>query len=100
MKYMLILQFPESAFLYDEIEVFEDSLIDELSGVGEVDGHDIGVGELNFFILTNDAKLAFKKIENLLKGEVKTNLRAAYRDVDGDEYVSIYPPGFKGFSIS
>ena len=39
---------------YDSMIALEDELIAELQGLAKVDGHDMGSGEANIFILTSD----------------------------------------------
>ena len=53
--HQLVIQFPEGAFKdFDALVSFEDSLCDLLGDRHEVDGHDIGSGEVNFFIFSDD----------------------------------------------
>lgn len=87
-------------FTYDEMIELENILIGELKGLATVDGHDIGVGEINYFILTDEVNVVFDKIKLLLKDEVKKLLKAAYRKVHGDKYHIIYPPDLDTFSIT
>jgi hypothetical protein len=57
--HQLVIQFPEGAFSgFDALVRFEDSLYDVLADRHEVDGHDIGSGEVNFFVFTDDPKTA------------------------------------------
>lgn len=54
MNYQLVIQFAEEVFEeIDEIADFEDKLDESLIDA-EVDGHDIGSGECNIFIHTNN----------------------------------------------
>ena len=47
-----MIQFPQSAFPeFDDLVRYEDSLIDVLAGAHDVDGHDIGSGEVNTMCL-------------------------------------------------
>ena len=55
MKYQLVLQFSgDSIGDYDAMIALEKDLIDELQGCANVDGHDVGSGGTNIFILTHD----------------------------------------------
>lgn len=48
MKYQLILQWPKSSMAqYDALTDIEDLLIKHLPGRSQVDGHDMGAGEVN-----------------------------------------------------
>ena len=52
MKYQLVLQFQaESVQEFDELAVLEDLLVENLPSHSVVDGHDIGSGELNIFVI-------------------------------------------------
>lgn len=100
MKYLLVLQLPETTFTYDQLVDFENHLIREVEGIAEIDGHDIGVGELNIFVLTDDIDSTIKRIEPLFENEIKKTLKAAYREVDGEQYHVLYPSGLKDFHVS
>lgn len=100
MKYMLILQFPPTLFTYDELIEFENTLISELKGIAEVDGHDLGTGEVNFFILSDTVNVAFDKIKALLKSEEVNVLKAAFREIDGEHYHILHPPQLTDFHVS
>ncbi len=61
MQYQLVLQFPLAEdFDFDALIELETKLTFELGSVHDVDGHDIGSGEVNIFILTNNPDEAFK----------------------------------------
>jgi hypothetical protein len=64
MKYQLVLQFQaESVQEFDELAVLEDLLVENLPSHSVVDGHDIGSGELNIFILTDQPKESFQPLK-------------------------------------
>jgi hypothetical protein len=100
MKYLFVLQFKEKMYAYDELIELENFLIEELKNVGIVDGHDIGSGEINIFILTNDIDKVFNKLKVHLDCKFKKTTKVAYREIDGDQYYVLYPEGLKEFSIS
>jgi hypothetical protein len=100
MKYMLVLQFPEETFTYDELVELENKFISELKDLAIIDGHDIGAGEANIFILTNDTKDIFKKIKLLLERKALDVLKAAYREIKKEKYEIIYPTNLKKFTVS
>jgi hypothetical protein len=70
------------------------------SGAGEVDGHDIGSGEMNIFIVVPDWRQGVQCLMNHLKSAPwATNAVAAKRDPRG-AYEVVWPENYKGqFSI-
>jgi len=102
MKHQLVLQFPSSSMTdYDRLLAIEETIRSGLGDVGEVDGHDIGSGEMNVFIHTDKPEVAFKKAEALLEGKQELrDLKAGYRDLDQERYVAIYPMGLGHFSVA
>ena len=94
-SYQLVLQFPESAISdFDDLVQYEDSLIEALGEHHDVDGHDIGSGWVNFFVVTGDPRVALMSIRgsqgNLLS---HPDLRAAARPTGGDVYEVLLPEG-------
>ena len=100
MKYVLVAQFPELAMSYDKVIDLEEVLINELEGIAEIDGHDIGSGEINYFIFTNDVTEVCEKILLLLTDELKGEVKVAYRDAEGNDYSVIYPRDHASFQVS
>lgn len=98
----LVLQLPASSIRdYDALIELEDNIIAGLSNLGKVDGHDMGVGEMNIFIRTDHPKVAFDRIKVLLgTQDFMPDLKAAYRDVGRDNFTVLYPTGLEHFSIS
>jgi hypothetical protein len=93
MRYVLILQFPERYFAsHDDLVAFEDRLIASMPRGCSVDGHDIGSGTTNFFVLT-DAPLAAHKAFRKYLGTraAERNLRISYREVAGTAFVNLWP---------
>lgn len=99
MKYQLVLQFPADIMSYEDIIKIEGSMITVLQDKANIDGHDIGVGEVNFFVLTDDPKGVFKIIIGLLNKETRKCLKAAYRKTGSEEYVILWPKILKMFHI-
>jgi len=95
MKYHLVLQLPATSE-----EAFERlvSIEGELSGLfgktHDVDGHDYGSGEMNIFIHTNDPVTAFEYSKQVLASDELGSVKAAYRELDGNEYTVIWPEDF------
>jgi hypothetical protein len=98
----LVLQLPGNSLQdYDVLIELEDSIITGLGNTGAVDGHDMGLAEMNLFIRTDHPKLAFDAIKTLPQVErFMPQLKAAYRDVGGDNYTILYPPDLSSFSIT
>lgn len=99
MEYLLVLQFPETAMDFDEVVELEDSLVDELEELAEVDGHDIGNNEINYFIITEDVESTFAKAQAII-GEKTRALKAAYRELEGEEFIILFPAGLTEFEVS
>ncbi len=101
MKYQLVIQFPEE--LYGDLEwiaEFEDRL-DESIADAEVDGHDIGSGEVNIFIHTNNPDNTFQVSKNILEEESVDlgNITIAYREISGNHYIPLWPENLVDFKV-
>jgi len=100
MKYQLILQWPTRwNWGFNRLVSMEEKLERRLGNFGVVDGHDMGSGEMNIFIDTDDPKAAFERAVLILGWWEKRNLKAGYRDFEEDEYTAIYPDGLDRFSV-
>ena len=93
MKYQLVLQFSgDSLKDYDTMIAAEDALIEELSDSAKVDGHDVGSGEVNIFILTNEPLKTFRRAKLVLERLGRLNaVTAAYRSVNSEQYTVLWP---------
>jgi hypothetical protein len=92
MQYQLVLQFAaESPIDYDTLVAIEHQLIDGLEE-NAVDGHDMGSGEANIFLLTSDPQSTFRQIAPVLErtGHMAA-VTAAYRRSDEDCYRILWP---------
>jgi hypothetical protein len=90
--YQLVLQFAANTIShYDALVALEQQISAALSE-SELDGHDMGSGEANIFILTSDPQQAFHQIVPVLErtGQMET-LTAAYRRTDEDRYHVLWP---------
>ena len=98
----LVLQLPGDCLKdYDSLIELEDAIIARIGNIGEVDGHDMGAGEMNIFIHTDHPKLAFEAIKSLLgTKDFMPNFKAAFRDVDKAEFTILYPPGLGEFRVA
>jgi hypothetical protein len=100
MKYQLVLQFAaDSTEDFDRLIALEDRLIEELD-VATVDGHDFGSGEFNIFVLTDDPATVFGKAHGIVINQGVPNvMRSAYREMDREEYVILWPSSLTEFSV-
>jgi len=70
-KQELVLQLPANSVKdYDTFIELENNIAAGLKNLGEVDGHDFGVGEMNIFVRTDCPKLAFEKIKSLIERKI------------------------------
>ena len=92
MRYQLVIQFAADTIPdYDALIAMEHQLIETL-GDGFVDGHDMGCGEANIFILTSDPRDTFRQLAPMLvrSGRMPA-VTAAYRSTDEDKYHVLWP---------
>lgn len=102
MKYQLILQWPKSSLAeYDSLIEIENLLIEQLTDRSQVDGHDIGAGQANIFILTDDPQAAFGEVRAILsKTPSWSDARAAYRQNESDEYKILWAENLTEFTVT
>jgi hypothetical protein len=102
MMYQLTLQWtPSSTMNYETLLEIENLLTASLPRQSEVDGHDVGPAEMNIFILTKDPLLSFDEVRATLEGLVSwKDVRAAYREVSGDQYTVLWPKHLAEFRIT
>ena len=101
MKYQLVLQFAaDSVEDFDRLVALEDRLIEALSDVATVDGHDFGSGKFNIFVLTDDPTTVFGKAHAIVVNlGVRNVMRSAYRALDSEDYVILWPSSLTEFSV-
>ena len=101
MKYQLVLQFEASTTEdFNDLVALEEVLIEKLPPGAEVDGHDFGVDEFNIFVLTNHPKETFSVSETIIqKRHPRQQLKAAYRQLDKEEFVILWPPNLREFRV-
>lgn len=101
MKYQLVLQFSaDSVEDFDRLIALEDRLIEELDDVATVDGHNFGSGQFNIFILTDDPAAVFGEAQGIVINQGVPNvMRSAYREMDGEDYMILWPPSLTEFSV-
>ena len=93
MDYQLVFQFRgDSLADYDAMITLEDELIALLRDSAKVDGHDVGSGETNIFIFTDDPATTFARARPVLAGRgCLQAVTAAYRKAGGEQYTVIWP---------
>jgi hypothetical protein len=101
MKYLLILQFSaDSVVDFDPLVALETKLIEELGEIADVDGHDFGMGNFNIFVLTDEPTGAFTQAHHVILDEgIRNELRSAYRETNGEDYVVLWPPQRRDFEL-
>ena len=101
MTYQLVLQFPESDFPdFDQLIELEGAVAECLGNLGDLDGHDIGSGEVNLFILTAQPGKAFEKVRSVEAVARHSSMSAAYRHLDSEEFTVLYPLGLAKFLVA
>jgi hypothetical protein len=99
--HQLVLQFAANTIRnYDELIALEDRLTAAL-GKDAVDGHDMGSGEANIFIITSDPKATFRQLTPVLQSSGRlADVTAAYRATDAGEYHVLWPEkSLRQFSV-
>ena len=103
-RYQLVIQFKlsdDDTALFDQVRALEDDLIERLDpDVVDVDGDDVGSGEMNVFLFTDEPAAAFARIKPILAARsLLDRSSAAYRPTDGEDYVPIWPDGLQSFDV-
>ena len=89
--YQLVLEFEgDSLEGFDRVIGFEDLLVTALAS-DEVDGHDVGQGILNIYILTDDPRRCFSEAMRALDGAEPAPTAAAFRAKKEGSYVRLWP---------
>jgi hypothetical protein len=103
MNYQLVMQFPltdASADDFDRLLMIENELELVMRDNHQVDRHDIGAGEMNIFIRTNNPNEAFELAKSTLSENDMETISVAFRDMKGDKYTVIWPENYnKEFTI-
>ena len=74
--------------------------METLEEAGVVDGHDFGSGTFNIFVLTNQPTATFTQAHQVILDEAIPNeLRSAYREDSGEDYVILWLSGLTEFSV-
>jgi len=101
MKYQLVLQFGAAVLEdFDRFVALEDQLLEELGGLATVDGHDFGLGQFNIFILTDEPVASLNSAHQIVTNqEIHNDMRSAYRELDGEDYVILWPSSLTKFRV-
>jgi hypothetical protein len=101
MMAQLVLQFvAEDLDSYDKLIRFENLLISSLGRSAKVDGHDLGSGEMNIFVITEDPISTFALVQQTEQSIWPSqDMKAAYRRLDGDDFICLWPPGLEDFDV-
>ena len=102
MRYQLVLQIkPATSDDFNRLVSWEIALTEYLATSAEVDGHDLGAGEFNIFILTDDPSATFRSIQDLtVTRSLMPSMVAAFRPIDDDGYVVLWPNDATKFNIA
>jgi hypothetical protein len=102
MQYQLVVQIKLARSEdFSRLVNWENALTEQLGTSAKVDGHDMGAGEFNLFIYTDDQSGAFRRIQSLPDTRpLSASMAAAYRPVDCEDYIILWPPDLKRFDIA
>jgi hypothetical protein len=94
-KGQLAFQWPASSEAhYRLLLAIEETIRQGLDPVGLVDGHDIGAGEMNVFIHSDDPQGTFEKAMSLIQNKYDLKeLMVGYRNFEDHDYSPVFPPG-------
>lgn len=86
---------------HDALIALEETLESNLNEAHSyVDGHDFGSGEMNLFIHTDRLLDAFRDARACLVVDQRwSDVRAAYRSAEGDQYTVVWPETLREFSV-
>jgi hypothetical protein len=102
MKYQLVVQLNE--FFFDEKNFVEnlENLLEVSLTDAEIDGHDVGNGELNIFIHTNDPTNTLEETKVVLENQDidLEAVKVGYRDFSSNIYVPIWPKDLEEFKVT
>ena len=101
-KYQLVLQFStEGPQDFEDLVNLEKLIAQGLPVDSDLDGHDMGSGEFNIFVLTDRPEECFRAAQNIL--QLHNGFRAfkaAYRQIGQDDFVSLWPANSDPFTIA
>lgn len=75
------------------LATIETDFKEVLGATVELEGYDVSAKEINFFMLTSDARHSFRRAKDVLeKAGVVNGLSAASRLVGGAQFTPLWPP--------
>jgi hypothetical protein len=93
-KFVLIFQWATGEFFgFDELVEKEEAISAALGSDDILDGHDMGSGEANVFVLTNEPEALFKKLSGSVLKDDLNDIKAAYRKLSDEQFTVLWPPG-------
>ena len=100
-EYQLVFQLPGSSRSdFEDLIALERELRTAVSDLGLVDGHDMGVGEMNIFVLTSKPIQVFERARTIPGiNRAMPRMKVAYRSIGGDEYEILHPLGLYKFEV-
>jgi hypothetical protein len=100
--YQLVIQIREDyRRAFDDMLRLESALAASLHDLVDVDGHDVGSGEINIFTFTDKPIVAFERMTAIPEvAGLLPRLRVAYRGIDAEDFETLYPPGVYSFDIA
>lgn len=101
MQYQLVIQLPESLEGgLDKLIELEDEFDARIGNNAEIDGHDIGSGQMNIFIITSNPVETFQIIKNILTKDTLASMKAAYRNIEDKNFICLYPEKLTHFDVT
>lgn len=90
-KYQVVFEFAgDSPKEFERITTFEARLEERLR-TGIVDGHDVGGGVVNLFVITTAPDACVEEVMGSIAPAKLPLAAAAYRKQSGQEYVRVWP---------
>jgi hypothetical protein len=101
-QHQFVLQWPASSSKdYATLIELEKAVARALGDSGMVVGHDLGAGEMNIFVLTNDPVTVFERITTTFgTRDFMPELKAAYRDLGKNDFTVVYPASLRHFAVA
>jgi hypothetical protein len=101
-KGQLVFQWPAlSEAHYRLLLAIEETIRHGLGTIGLVDGYDIGAGEMNVFIHSDDPQGTLEKTMSLIQGRYDLKeLLVGYRNFEDGDYTPVFPPGLTALRVA
>ena len=79
----------------------EELLIEGLPDESEIDGHDVGAGEMNILIHTDSPQRSFAALQPILSAYNRLHdVCVAFREMSKDEYTILWPTDLKTVKVT